>query len=912
MHPSALLSRLPRALVVLLAMLAIGGVWALVLGRDVLAPTALLGVGVCAGLAGWLAHTAHGYAAPRTGVSMQRGRLLQVVDALPWALLLTERGSILHANPAAHRFVGAAPGTLVGARVLDFVEPADAARTQAWLEATAHAPKIPSVNICLRRAEGEKLRVRLQGARVEYGDHPVLEILVSDRAEEHRAQAEVERLASFPQNNPEPIVEVQPDGTLRFLNDAARSLMPLLVEQESAHPFLHTLPGLRAVLHGGTRVATANAEAEGRLYEQAATLGPDGESIRIYGRDVTQREEVVHSLHQSEDRFARVFHLSPVAMSLSRLDDGVLLDVNESMARLLGYDSPADLVGRAASEVIWQDGVTGARVAELLRRYRRLKPHRAVIRTRTGAACHVIGSAELIEVGGVLCIAGMLIDVEEQERLRQRVEEERDFVRSILETAGMGLVVSDAAYRVRYVNRALLDMTGYDEADVLHIDPLTFVHLSDRQAIVDDRAERRESTGGRTYEGRVRCKDGAYLDVLVAIVPRIEGGVYMGTTSVVIDVTEQRQATREVERLRFFYENILHDLPIDVAVMDAMGRFLFLNERAVASLEVREQLVGKTILDYARLRGHPLELYERRQAWIEEVVRMRREGELEEIIKRPGGDHVTLRVARPVLDASGEVAYLVSYGLDVTDSKRSEAELIRARDHAEELSQLKSSFIANMSHEVRTPLTAVIGFAEVLQEEIEVPELREVAMLIRESGTRLLETLNSVLELARMQAGVVALQLYPAALGPLLRSSVELYRPTAERKGVSLHFEAPTEAIAAHVDVPAFNRILNNLLSNAIKFTDTGDIRVTLDVVGAGVEVRVADTGVGIDEAYLEKVFEEFQQESSGLSRSHQGTGLGLAIARRLAEMMHGTLSLESRKGEGSTFTLTLPGAAEA
>ena len=243
-----------------------------------------------------------------------------------------------------------------------------------------------------------------------------------------------------------------------------------------------------------------------------------------------------------------------------------------------------------------------------------------------------------------------------------------------------------------------------------------------------------------------------------------------------------------------------------------------------------------------------------------------------------------------------------------------EAALLSAKEEAEALARLRSSYLASVSHEVRTPLSGIIGFATMLEEELS-GERREMAQIIRDSGERLLDTLNSVLDMARLEAGAVAVYAEPCDVLAEIEASARLFRCVAADKGIYLHTEAPdapvTDApVTVWADRTFLHRILTNLLSNAVKYTATGGVTVRVSSADGHVAIAVADTGIGISEAVLPHIFDAFVQEEAGLSRTHTGSGLGLAITRRLVGQIGGTVEVRSRKGEGSTFTLILPAFA--
>ena len=234
--------------------------------------------------------------------------------------------------------------------------------------------------------------------------------------------------------------------------------------------------------------------------------------------------------------------------------------------------------------------------------------------------------------------------------------------------------------------------------------------------------------------------------------------------------------------------------------------------------------------------------------------------------------------------------------------------LQEANDRLIKANKLKDEFLATTSHELRTPLTSILGFTAVLKDEIpENAEYREFLDIIEDSGTRLMETLNSLLDLAKLRAGMMDVNLEICDIYYQCRDGISGLQATAKRQGLALSMEKPKEALYVDLDVLGFLRIIYNLVGNAIKFTEEGSVKIRIEGEEDLVHIRVIDTGIGIDAEFLPKLFDEFVQESDGASRTHEGFGLGLAITARLVRLMSGTISVESIKGEGSVFTVTLP-----
>lgn len=238
--------------------------------------------------------------------------------------------------------------------------------------------------------------------------------------------------------------------------------------------------------------------------------------------------------------------------------------------------------------------------------------------------------------------------------------------------------------------------------------------------------------------------------------------------------------------------------------------------------------------------------------------------------------------------------------------EESNAALEKGVTEAEEMNRLQAAFLADMSHEIRTPLTSIIGFAEVLDDRVS-GEAGRFTSLILTSSRRLLDTLNSVLDLSKLDREEVRLEPEQTDVATEVRDTVRLFRAQAEEVGVSLRVEGPA-AIPAALDPSALHRCCSNLVSNAVKYTgEGGSVTVRARAEADTVVVTVADTGVGIDPASQDTLFDPFEQSDEGAQQNEGGTGLGLAITQRLASLMGGAIEVESTPGEGSVFTLRLP-----
>ena len=259
--------------------------------------------------------------------------------------------------------------------------------------------------------------------------------------------------------------------------------------------------------------------------------------------------------------------------------------------------------------------------------------------------------------------------------------------------------------------------------------------------------------------------------------------------------------------------------------------------------------------------------------------------------------------------------FLAGFTIDITERKKNEIDLIKAKEKAEESDRLKSAFLANMSHEIRTPMNGILGFTELLREpDLSSEQMEAYINVVHQSGQRMLNTVNDIVEISKIEAGIVTVNLKDVDVRERIDELMHFFIPEAKKKGLKLILEneVPKAVTVISTDQNKLDSIFTNLIKNAIKYTPAGEIRVGCKVHENRLEFYVKDTGIGIPAERQQAVFERFIKADILDKDAHQGSGLGLSITKAYVEMLGGEIRVESEEGIGSTFYFTLPYVAEA
>jgi PAS domain S-box-containing protein len=282
----------------------------------------------------------------------------------------------------------------------------------------------------------------------------------------------------------------------------------------------------------------------------------------------------------------------------------------------------------------------------------------------------------------------------------------------------------------------------------------------------------------------------------------------------------------------------------------------------------------------------------------------------ETLFHRKNGEIIDVSISVNLIrDENGETLYYEGILEDITEKKQASQFRIE-KEAAEAANKHKSEFLANMSHELRTPLNAILGYTELILDKIygEVPDkIREVLERLEKNGRHLLNLINDVLDLSKIEAGQLVLSLDEYSMEDVIQTVITSVEALAAEKNLKLNVRVPADLKIGKGDQQRIAQVLLNLVGNAIKFTEKGEVKVTVGVSNETFLISVSDTGPGISKADQKKIFEEFQQADGSSTRQKGGTGLGLSIAKKIVEMHGGQIWVESTLGKGSNFRFTLP-----
>lgn len=674
-------------------------------------------------------------------------------------------------------------------------------------------------------------------------------------------------------------------------------------------------------------------------WQNSPLRNTDGEMEYVVsiGSDITIDRAMQDALRESEERARAVFEQAAVGIAYVA-PDGRWIDVNKRLCMILGYERsylltttfqditfPADLEAdlQYISRVLRNEIETYS----MEKRYIRadgsviwVNLTVSLVRDEGGEPEYFISVVE--DINDRKVTEELLHNSERQLREAQRIAHMGSWELNLVDNK---LHWSDEIYSIFEIDRARFGASYDAFLNAIHPEDRDAVNMAYTDSLKDklpyEIAHRLLMPDGRIKWVKERCETdfiadatpfrslGTVQDITEQI--RIEQELRELNHSLEMRVSER---TYELTSERNFISTILDTASALVVVLDHDGRVVRLNRAC-------ETLTGYT---QNELRGKiPWEILvaedqqEKIRRIFSELIQDARPSqyELEWISKK--GDHRLIDWSNSTIkNKKGDVTYVIETGVDITERKAAEQALILARDKAEQANRAKSEFLSRMSHEFRTPLNAILGFSQLLESDTEAPLTSiqcESVEEILHAGSHLLDLINEILDLSRIESGRMDLSIEPVAVEPLIRASVSLIQTLAEQRKIRVLVEpVPVEAALVMADAVRLKQVVLNLLSNAIKYNkDGGSVHITCTQEKTDqVWISVIDSGAGMSDEQLAMLFEPFERLDADI-KAIPGTGIGLALSKRLTEMMGGTVGVSSEKGEGSTFWICLAKATD-
>ncbi len=640
-------------------------------------------------------------------------------------------------------------------------------------------------------------------------------------------------------------------------------------------------------------------------------LNGDGTPARLAGviQDITERRVAELARQESEQLFRGFFEASPLAISLATME-GRYVTVNAKFCQLTGH-SEEEALGRTSLELgLWADPADRGRVVSELSEQGVVEGRLVDFVRRDGSSIRALCSGALIRRGEVPHILMLTQDITERARMEERLQESEERLRQLLDESPISIMAFDETGSITFVNRWHLDqfadgklgLDGFLGCKVWELSGISSSGMGERvRAILEGVPLRLAEVqvpifaSGRSGYQRI-------YGVPLLRAGRVTGGLLMRE-----DITERRRAEEALQNESLRRDILMEKSQDGIVIIDQDHRIVEANRRFAQMLGyTRKEVLGLRTWDYeADMREEEIRKGFSDLSLVNQVFETRH--------RRKDGSILDVEVSISGAMVSKK-PMVFAICRDITARREIEATLRQAKEAAEQANRAKGEFLANMSHEIRTPLNGVLGMLQLLLDEADPATQRQYVGMALDAGRRLLSLLNDILDFSRMEAGKLQLTPAPFRFSDIFTSVANVFRVACEQKNLTLSFRLDESLPPVLVgDEARIRQILFNLVGNAVKFTPSGSVALEAwarpsrrNAGRVRCYVTVTDTGIGIAEDKISRVFERFTQSDASHARQFEGAGLGLAIVNRLVRMMDGGITVDSELGCGTSITLNL------
>ncbi len=698
--------------------------------------------------------------------------------------------------------------------------------------------------------------------------------------------------------------EMQPDLILLDVNLPDMNGLELC-QQVKTHP----------VLHGTSLLMISGVNTDSDHQSEGLESGADGYLVKpVSKRELLARVQTIlrikrteQRLQESENRYRQLIDLSPDAIVVHTVT-GETMFVNAAAMSMFRAERKTDLLGKPVMQFVHPDcrERIHAQIEQAIQHNEAVPLHEQKLLRLDGTPLYVEATGMPLLYEGNPAMQVVLHDISERKRSEEQVRK----LSTAVEQSPSVLVITGLDGNIEYVNPQFTNITGYDAADVIGKNPRilnTSTYPPEFYQQLWDTI-----TSGKVWHGEFlnKTRQGDLYWESASIAPvRGEGGEIINFLKVSLDITERKQHEASIQAEARKLETVIGAVAEGITLSDMNGYFEIFNARM-------EDITGYTHQEANQCQDFLTHLYpdpaERQKVLdgIQYILNARTVQNVETTIVTRQGQRKVLLVSTVVMPYKGSDWFLSTYH-DITARKQMEEELLEAKEQAEAANRAKSEFLANMSHELRTPLNGILGYAQILRRDPHLTEKQQHGVnTIQRSGDHLLTLINDILDLSKIEAGKLELEMTTFSLSGAMKGIVDMTRIRAEQKGLTFRW-VKDASLPFNVtgDEKRLRQVLLNLLGNAVKFTTHGSVtfRVQKLTNSPTQQLRfvIEDTGTGIEQENIEEIFLPFQQSHDQHFKS-EGTGLGLAISRQLVRMMGSELSVKSELGQGSIFWFDL------
>jgi PAS domain S-box-containing protein len=831
-------------------------------------------------------------------------------------ITLNLQGQITSCNEAFARMGGVSIQDIVGKHFseIPFVIPKELESYKNLFASLLRDGKIPALEIVWPHKDGTIRTSELRASLMKHNKEIIgIQAMVLDITERKNLEKtlvdEATRRRILIEQSGDGIVIIDQTGKVYDANQRFADMLGYTLNEvrqlyifdwEYLYKREQILEMIQTVDENGAHFETKHRRKDGTTYD--VELSNNGATfagqklVFCVCRDITERQRMEMSIKESEAKFSKAFMNSPLAMVISSLDNGIIVDVNDTFLGRSGYQRK-DVIGKNIVKLnIGESQEERDKIVKLLKENKPVKNIERQFHNINGVLHTSLFSAETINVANQPCMLSVTVDITE----RKKMEELLRFSDTALKSINEGIFATDIDNRITHWNKMCEQIISLTEQEVIGKLISDIVKMEEeypgqnekRLELLMKKGANREEQVYLTPRGRV------WVDVQAQAV--IENGKRTGWITLITDISERKKTEEALKQSEEKYRELINSSTDAIISADADMRVILWNHGAERIFGYTEkEMMGQSLLSVIPEHVHKQMTIDYK--YLDKTIGKQTENTAMEVngIRKDGSvmpGEMTISVIK-----AGDSFITTAIIRDITIRKEAEEKL-------KKIDQMKAEFLSNVSHELRTPMQSISGFIKlILTGKVPDPAVQQEFLQIIDNETMHLGNLiNSLLDMSRLEAGRFQIYKKPMAVQDVITDSLKMFHSLAKEKDITLNESISAKLPQMDVDSERIRQVIINLLGNAVKFSDPGtSINVKAAVQDGELLFQVTDHGIGIKEDSLTHLFERFYRSEGEKVRG--GTGLGLYISKQIIDAHGGRIWAESKFGEGSTFSFTLP-----